>query len=275
MIYKFEPYCKSVKNREMKLLNSVKNIRLVLALIFVSIFSIFPISSAQSDSPPAKKKAFTIVIDPGHGGNKPGARGRRSVEKDLVLDVSKKLKLALQTRLENVNVIMTRTTDVDVDFWKRTDIANKAHADIFISIHANSAKSSSAKGTETLVLGFHRINEQDAAIRENADMLLEENYEENYKELGNFDPQDPSTYIVFKLLKRQFRAQSIKLASLMQTEYTKSNRINRGVKEQGLAVLSKAGMPAVLTEIGFINNREEENFMLSDAGQRQIVENLR
>jgi N-acetylmuramoyl-L-alanine amidase len=258
----------------MKLLNSVKNIRLVLALIFVSIFSIFPISSAQSDSPPAKKKAFTIVIDPGHGGNKPGARGRRSVEKDLVLDVSKKLKLALQTRLENVNVIMTRTTDVDVDFWKRTDIANKAHADIFISIHANSAKSSSAKGTETLVLGFHRINEQDAAIRENADMLLEENYEENYKELGNFDPQDPSTYIVFKLLKRQFRAQSIKLASLMQTEYTKSNRINRGVKEQGLAVLSKAGMPAVLTEIGFINNREEENFMLSDAGQRQIVENL-
>ncbi|HMR19954.1 MAG TPA: N-acetylmuramoyl-L-alanine amidase, partial [Sphingobacterium sp.] len=138
----------------------------------------------------------------------------------------------------------------------------------------NSAKNSSARGTETLVLGFHRINEQDAAIRENADMLLEENYEENYKELGDFDPQDPSTYIVFKLLKRQFRAQSIKLASLMQTEYAKSNRINRGVKEQGLAVLAKAGMPAVLTEIGFINNREEENFMLSDAGQREIVDNL-
>lgn len=258
----------------MKLLNSVKNICFSLILLTISIFSSSFTLSAPSDDPPAKKKAFTIVLDPGHGGNKPGALGRRSKEKDLVLDISKKLKIALENRLQNVTVIMTRTTDVDVDFWKRTDIANKNHADIFISIHANSARNSSARGTETLVLGFHRINEQDAAIRENADMLLEENYEENYKELGAFDPQDPSTYIVFKLLKRQFRVQSIKLASFMQAEYAKSNRINRGVKEQGLAVLAKAGMPAVLTEIGFINNREEENFMLSDAGQREIVENL-
>lgn len=257
----------------MKFLNSVKNIRFSFILV-ATVFSISAIFARDPNNPTPKKKVFTIVIDPGHGGGKPGAIGRRSKEKDLVLDISKKLKVALENGLENVNVILTRTTDVDVDFWKRTDIANKNHADIFISIHANSAKNSSARGTETLVLGFHRINEQDAAIRENADMLLEENYEENYKELGDFDPQDPSTYIVFKLLKRQFRAQSIKLASLMQTEYAKSNRINRGVKEQGLAVLAKAGMPAVLTEIGFINNREEENFMLSDAGQREIVDNL-
>lgn len=258
----------------MNLLNSVKKTCFAFALITTSFIFLSFTPSAQLEDPPANKRPFVVVLDPGHGGNKPGAMGRRSSEKDLVLDVSKKLKLALETRLENVKVIMTRTTDVDVEFWRRADIANKNHADIFVSIHANSARSNTARGTETLVLGFHRIGEQDAAIRENADMLLEDNYEENYKELGDFDPSDPSTYIVFRLLRRQYRAQSIKLASLMQTEYAKSNRINRGVKEQGLAVLAKASMPAVLTEIGFINNREEENFMLSSTGQREIVENL-
>lgn len=258
----------------MKLLNSVKNTRLILSLITIFIFPTSLSLAAQRGNPPSSKKPFIIVLDPGHGGNKPGAMGRRTSEKKLVLDVSKKLKLALETRLKNVKVIMTRTTDVDVEFWRRADIANKNHADIFVSIHANSARNNSARGTETLVLGYHRIGEQDAAIRENADMLLEDNYKENYKELGDFDPKDPSTYIVFRLLRRQYRAQSIKLASLMQAEYAKSKRINRGVKEQGLAVLAKASMPAVLTEIGFINNREEENFMLSSAGQREIVENL-
>lgn len=258
----------------MNLLNSVKKTCFAFAFITTSFIFLSFTPSAQLEDPPANKRPFVVVLDPGHGGNKPGAMGRRSSEKDLVLDVSKKLKLALETRLKNVKVIMTRTTDVDVEFWRRADIANKNHADIFVSIHANSARSNTARGTETLVLGFHRIGEQDAAIRENADMLLEDNYEENYKELGDFDPSDPSTYIVFRLLRRQYRAQSIKLASLMQTEYAKSNRINRGVKEQGLAVLAKASMPAVLTEIGFINNREEENFMLSSAGQREIVENL-
>ncbi|HMR19729.1 MAG TPA: N-acetylmuramoyl-L-alanine amidase, partial [Sphingobacterium sp.] len=123
----------------MKFLNSVKNIRFSFILV-ATVFSISAIFARDPNNPTPKKKVFTIVIDPGHGGGKPGAIGRRSKEKDLVLDISKKLKVALENGLENVNVILTRTTDVDVDFWKRTDIANKNHADIFISIHANSAK---------------------------------------------------------------------------------------------------------------------------------------
>ncbi|WP_140939095.1 N-acetylmuramoyl-L-alanine amidase family protein [Sphingobacterium lumbrici] len=271
----------------MKFINNVKKLSLAVALCFITlIFTAFHPNKSDIDPP---KNSFVVVIDPGHGGNKPGAKGRQSVEKDIVLDVSKKLKKMLEDSIPEVKVILTRSTDIDVEFYKRTDIANKNHADIFISIHANSAdrdirvknrqgrlvnsvkRNPGVTGTETLVLGFHRINEQDVAIRENADILLEDNYEENYQ---GFDPKDPSSYIVFKLMKRQFRDQSIKLASLMQHEYSKSSRGNRGVKEQGLAVLSKAGMPAVLTEIGFISSPDEEAYMLSQNGQHEIVTNL-
>src|SRR5690606_24777375 len=109
------------------------------------------------------------------------------------------------------------------------------------------------------------------ALRENADILLEDNHEENY---AGFNPTDPESYLIFSLMKNQFREQSIKLASAMQQEFSKSGRINRGVKEQTLAVLARAGMPAVLTEIGFISNRAEEDYMLSERGQAEIVKNL-
>jgi len=103
---------------------------------------------------------------------------------------------------------------------------------------------------------------------------LEDNYEENNADLVGFDPKDPSSYIVFKVMKRQYRDRSIRLASLIQNEYVTSQRPNRGVKEQGLAVLARASMPAVLTEIGFISSPTEEDYMLSEAGQTEIVKNL-
>ena len=271
---------KNVKNITMNFLNFVKKLSISTAAIaLITICSSFQDISTSDPAPSTNsKKKFTVVIDPGHGGDKPGARGRKSNEKDIVLDVSKKLKVELQNRL-NANVILTRNTDVDVAFRTRSEIANKNHADLFISIHANSANSNTrrnpqVRGTETLVLGFHRMNEQDVAIRENADMLLEDNYKENNSDLGDFDPRDPSSYIVFKVMRRQYRDRSIRLASLMQKEFAKSNRPNRGVKEQGLAVLARASMPAVLTEIGFISSPEEEDYILSDSGQAEIVENL-
>lgn len=261
----------------MKFLNSVKYISFhVLAIILITTTSSFQTNPSTNSNPP--KKTFTVVIDPGHGGDKFGAVGRRSKEKEIVLEVSQILKKELEDKLA-INVILTRNTDVDVPFRTRSEIANKNHADIFISIHANSANSERRKnpqvtGTETLVLGFHRMNEQDVAIRENADMLLEDNYEENNADLVGFDPKDPSSYIVFKVMKRQYRDRSIRLASLIQNEYVTSQRPNRGVKEQGLAVLARASMPAVLTEIGFISSPTEEDYMLSEAGQTEIVKNL-
>ena len=109
------------------------------------------------------------------------------------------------------------------------------------------------------------------AVRENADILFEENYQENY---GGFDPNDPSTYIIFSLMKRTYRDKSIRFATHIQNEYVKKGRPNRGVQELSLAVLASAAMPAVLTEIGFISNPDEEKFMVSEAGQNEIVGNL-
>jgi len=234
-------------------------------------------------------KVKLVCLDAGHGGDDSGAVGRRSKEKDIALDVVLKLGKRIEEGLPGVKVIYTRTTDVYPKLYERPALANKHKADLFISVHCNSAdrdvrrknskgryyntvqRNPSVRGTETLVCGINRIDQQDVAIRENASILLEENYEENY---NGFDPKDPSTYIVFKLMKRQYRDQSIRLASYMQHAFTASSRNNRGVKEQGLAVLATAGMPAVLTEIGFISSPEEENYMLSTEGQNEIVENL-
>lgn len=237
-------------------------------------------------------KAFKlVVIDPGHGGRIPGAYGSISAEKDIVLQVSKKLKEAIEKEMPGVKAMLTRDTDIDVPFHERTALANKNHADLFISIHCNSANSEKrvrgkngryvtqtirrpqVSGTETFVCGFNRLQrgESEVAVRENADILFEENYQENY---GGFDPNDPSTYIIFSLMKRTYRDKSIRFATYIQNEYVKKGRPNRGVQELSLAVLASAAMPAVLTEIGFISNPDEEKFMLSENGQAEIVSNL-
>lgn len=228
----------------------------------------------------------TVVLDAGHGGDKPGTNGAKSLEKDVVLQVVLKLGKAIEKEIPGVKVLYTRTTDIDVDLYKRIEFANRNRADLFISVHCNAtplrkrrnskgkyyyAQDKTVRGTETFVSGFGRLGEQDAAIRENADILLEDNYEENYQ---GFDPNDPASYIVFSLMKNQYREQSINLASFMQDEYVKSGRVDRGVQEQSLAVLARAGMPAVLTEIGFLSNPNEETYMVSESGQAEIVKNM-
>ncbi|MBB2148539.1 N-acetylmuramoyl-L-alanine amidase family protein [Pedobacter gandavensis] len=238
-------------------------------------------------------KVKTIVIDAGHGGGKPGAAGSYSVEKNVALQVALKLGKKFEEDMPDLKILYTRKTDVDVDFYKRAEIANDAKADIFISIHCNSmpdrrvvdgytkgkngkripkyayVKNTGTSGTETFVAGTHRLNEQDVAIRENADIKLEKNYKQNY---DGYDPNDPETFIILSLFKNTFRDKSLKLARLIQDNYTNENRrVNRGVKEQGILILQRVGMPAVLTEIGFISNPAEENYMNSASGQAEIV----
>lgn len=222
---------------------------------------------AQSDSYRVK----TIVIDAGHGGNKPGARGSFSTEKNVALEVALKLGKKFEEDMPDMKVLFTRKTDVDVAFYKRAEIANDAKADLFISIHCNSVASSTARstyGTETFVAGSHRLNEQNVAIRENADIKTEKNYKANY---DGYDPNDPETFIILSLFKNKFRTKSMDFARLIQSNYVKDERINRGVKEQGILILQRVGMPAVLTEIGFISNPAEEKYMNSDSGQNEIV----
>ena len=268
-----------------------RKLNLIAAAIFtLSITTAFqPITPPQQETKGSLDQVRTIVLDAGHGGKDPGARGRKTTEKVIALQVALKLGEKIKKELPGVKVLYTRSTDVFIDLYKRPAVANKAKADLFISIHCNSADGSkrvrgkngkyytqtvrrpSVRGTETFVLGFNRMGNQDVAIRENAAILFEENYEENY---GGFDPKDPSTMIVFQLLKTQYRRESIRLGSYMQDEYVRSTRNNRGVQELSLAVLKTAGMPAVLTEIGFISSPAEEDYMMSSTGQNEIVSNL-
>lgn len=219
-------------------------------------------------------KVKTIVIDAGHGGRKPGAQGAFSYEKDIALKVALKLGKKFEEDMPDVKILLTRKTDVDVDFYKRAEIANEGKADLFISIHCNSmpGRNKITKGTETFVAGMHRINEQDVAIRENADIKLEKNYKQNY---DGYDPNDPETFIILSLFKNKFRDKSMQLARLIQHHYTNDDkRISRGIKEQGILILQRCGMPAVLTEIGFISNPDEERYMNSEDGQAEIVNSI-
>lgn len=216
-------------------------------------------------------KLRTIVIDPGHGGGKPGAAGLFSVEKNVALKIALELGEMFEKKMPDVKIIFTRKTDIDVDLYRRADMANDAKADLFISIHANSMPPGSrlTRGTETLVAGSGRLNEQDAALRENADIKLEKNYKQNY---AAYDPNDPETHMLLSLFKYAFRDKSIKLAKYIQNNYTNVNkRVNRGVKEQNVLVLQRCGMPSLLTEVGFINNPEEEKYINSEAGRLEII----
>ncbi|KHJ38393.1 N-acetylmuramoyl-L-alanine amidase AmiC [Pedobacter glucosidilyticus] len=262
------------RSKLMKITTSKRFISCIILSITLTFFSqnLF----ARKDNFSAASKVKVIVIDAGHGGEDGATRGLFSKEKDVALQVALKLGKAIEAKLPDVKVVYTRKTDVFVKLYDRIGIANREKADIFISIHCNSMPSnyknrSAVRGTETLVSGFGRMGEQESALRENASILLEKDYKNNYE---GFDPNDPESYIIFSLMKNTFREQSIKLASLLQEEYKKSGRISRGVKEQSLAVLAKAGMPAILTEIGFISSPEEERYINSDEGQDEIVSNI-
>lgn len=235
----------------------------------LTLVTSFKNSPQKNASISANDKLKVIVIDAGHGGKDPGAVGKLSREKDIALQVALKLGKKIEANLAGVKVVYTRKSDTFPKLYERPALANKNKADLFISIHLNAG--GSASGTETFVLGYNSMVNQDAAIRENASILLEDNHEDNY---GGFDPKDPSSYIVFKLMKRQYRDRSIKLAKYIQAEYSSQGRVNRGIKELPLAVLKTAAMPAVLTEIGFISNSREEKYMLSAHGQAEIVNNL-
>src|SRR5690606_3006199 len=208
-------------------------------IYFLSLFITIPTATLANKYVDSIYAVRTIVLDAGHGGHIPGARGALSIEKNIALQVVLKLGKAIEEQIPGVKVFYTRTTDVNVDLYKRIEFANEKRADLFISVHCNAVASrrSQVRGTETFVSGFHRLSEQDAAIRENADILLEENYKENYQ---GFDPKDPESYILFSLMKNQFREQSIHLASFIQQQYAKSGRVDRGVQELGLQVLAGA-----------------------------------
>ncbi len=215
-----------------------------------------------------------IVIDPGHGGKDPGNLGTgryRSREKDVSFDVSQLVKKYIEENLPDTKVILTRDDDRFIELYQRTVIANRANADVFISIHCNANDNKSAYGTESFVLGMgekdQRLNK--TAQLENAARLLEENWESNYEELN---ANNPAAIIALRAYQDAFLEQSISIADEIQRQFEgRVKRRNRGVKQQPLAVLRGSTMPAVLVELGFLTNPGEEDFLQSTQGKELLA----
>lgn len=219
----------------------------------------------------ARERNFTVVIDAGHGGKDPGAKGAIVNEKEINLAVALKVGKMIEDNHNNVKVIYTRKTDRFVELDERANIANDNKANLFISIHTNAVgkRNSSAKGTETYTLGLARNDENLAvAMRENSAILLEEDYKQRYE---GFDPNSSESYIIFEFIQNKHVEQSISLASEVQKCFSSANRANRGVRQAGFLVLRKTSMPSILIELGYISNREEERYMKSENGRKQLA----
>ena len=211
----------------------------------------------------------TIVIDAGHGGHDPGCHGKDGKEKEVTLSVALKLGKLISENHPDVSVIYTRDKDVFVELRERANIANRNHADLFISIHCNSGKGS-AYGVETFSMGLHRTADNlSVAKRENESVLLEKDYKTNY---DGFDPNSPEASIIFTLYQNAFLEQSLTMASMVQDEFKNHDkRFVRGVKQAGFLVLVYTAMPSILIETGFLTHPDDEKIMITDVGQNNIA----
>ncbi len=221
----------------------------------------------------AGAKDFTVVIDAGHGGKDPGAvsANGRVLEKDVTLKVALMVGEDIAKRHPEVKVLYTRKTDKFVALNDRARMANKANADLFISIHVNAAQNRSARGAETYTLGVEEARTErnlEIAKRENGVILLEENHEKTY---ANFNPNSPESYIIFEYMQSEFVKESIHIAQYVQENFSNdANRHDRGVRQAGFLVLNATSMPSILVELGYISNAEEAKYLASATAQRRL-----
>lgn len=214
-----------------------------------------------------------IVIDAGHGGHDSGCVGKNAKEKDLTLQMALKVGKMIEKQYKDVEVLYTRTTDVFIPLFRRIQYANEQDADLFISIHCNFINNAKTRGTETFVMGLHRAEDNlDVAKRENASILLESNYEQNYE---GYDPNSPEGHIMMSMYQNSYLDNSIAFAADVEAAFAEMGiSKSRGVKQAGFAVLRRASMPAVLIEAGFLSNSDEEAFLISDEGQESVAQSI-
>lgn len=241
--------------------------RALALLIYICVTSLFALSA----------KEHVVVIDPGHGGRDYGAVGAITNEKTINLDVALELQRLLKEQ-KGLKTVMTRADDRFIELAERANIANKAHGDLFVSIHVNSVAKSNknrtkVRGASVYALGLHRsASNFEVAKRENSVMELEADYSTRYQ---GFDPNSTESYIIFELSQNKHLDQSINFAEMAQTQLcTTAGRADRGVLQAGFWVLHASAMPAVLVELDFICNPESERYLNSKAGKKQMARAL-
>ncbi|MDE3235860.1 MAG: N-acetylmuramoyl-L-alanine amidase [Bacteroidota bacterium] len=262
----------------------------------------------QPDKNYQKHSLKRIVIDAGHGGSDYGASGSKSHEKDITLAVALELQKAINDQMPDVDVYMTRTTDVFDRVTVKASKANAAKGDLFVSIHCNDAgrirhteiegyktvtrkrkgkkvtskvpiyhswtTPNPAKGTETYIWGVNKDDDKEKAVREGDNEVLDSL---SAKELKNFDPNDPAQILAISLRTQQYAERSRNLAITVEDEFAKSGRISRGARqrnEKGIWVLQATNMPAILIEVGFLSNPEEEDYLMSKEGQEETANTI-
>ncbi|GAB1857616.1 N-acetylmuramoyl-L-alanine amidase [Flavobacteriaceae bacterium MHTCC 0001] len=233
----------------------------ILSFVFFIILLTFtPLLEAQSSG------KFVVVLDAGHGGKDPGNLGNGYREKDIALKVVLEVGRQLEKNPE-IDVVYTRKKDVFVDLFVRGKIANKAKADLFVSVHCD-AHTSKAFGAGTFVLGLHRNETNfEVAKKENSVIFMEDDYKKNYE---GFNPNSPEDAISIILGLEEYLDQSIYFASLIQKNFVGLQRKDRKVKQAGFIVLHQTVMPSVLVELGFLTNKSEGKYLNSAKGQIEM-----
>ena len=218
----------------------------------------------------------TIVIDPGHGGKDPGTLGTgryKAAEKDIALDISKRIGEYLIKEFPDLKIIYTRDDDTFVKLSKRAEIANFNKADLFISIHCDAFTSESVYGTTSYVMGAHKTESNlQVAMRENSSILMEDNFDMEY---SGFNPNEPESYIALTLYQSEHISYGLNLASKVQKQFRETaSRKDRGIKQAGFLVLSRATMPSILIETGFLTNKKEEDYLNTELGKDNIASSI-
>lgn len=240
-----------------------KKITLLLALMCMLVVTAF-----------AANKRFTLVIDPGHGGHDAGARGAISMEKNVNLTVALRFGKYVEQNMPEVRVIYTRKQDVFIPLHERANIANRANADLFISVHTNALPAGKvARGFETYTLGMHRAKDNlDVAMRENSVISMEKGFEQTYE---GFDPKSSESYIIFEFIQGKNMERSVELARMIQRSVCDSGcRPDKGVHQAGFLVLRETSMPSCLIELGFITTPDEERLLNDNAKVDDIAKGI-
>jgi N-acetylmuramoyl-L-alanine amidase len=240
----------------------------LVCLLLISFLAIFS-AEGQKKNPALK----TVVIDAGHGGKDPGTIVGQAREKNIVLDIALKLGKYVQQNHKNIKVVFTRDNDYYVPLMDRAQIANKINADLFISIHANYCDNPTINGTETYVLGLHRTEDNlNVAKKENSVILLEDDYSRRYE---GFNPNLSESYIMFELIQDTYLDQSLRFATILQSNFKElAQRHDRDVRQAGFLVLRETAMPSVLIETGYLSNKKENSFLLTDEGRSEIAHSI-